>query len=72
MSAENIKPNSTKKRTDSNRVRLYTGEAQRPNGTYMYRWTDEQGKRHYIYAPTLEKLRKKEKLIIVDEHDGIK
>lgn len=54
------------------RVRLYTGESQRPNGTYMYRWTDAQGKRHYIYAPTLEKLREEEKLIIVDEHDGIK
>ena len=50
----------------------YTGESQRPNGTYMYRWTDAQGKRHYIYAPTLEKLREEEKLIIVDEHDGIK
>lgn len=57
---------------DSNRVRLYTGESQRSNGSYMYRWTDSQGKRHYIYAPTLEKLREEEKLIIVDEHDGIK
>mgnify|MGYP004661073103 FL=1 len=72
MSAENRKSNSTAKRMDSNRVRLYTGESQRPNGTYMYRWTDAQGKRHYIYAPTLEKLREEEKLIIVDEHDGIK
>ena len=72
MSSGNIKSNSTTKRMDSNRVRLYTGESQRPNGTYMYRWTDAQGKRHYIYAPTLEKLREEEKLIIVDEHDGIK
>lgn len=66
------KKNSTSKRTDDKRVRLYTGESQRANGTYMYRWTDDVGKRHYIYAPTLEKLREEEKLIIVDEHDGIK
>lgn len=72
MGSGNIKSNSTTKRMDSNRVRLYTGESQRPNGTYMYRWTDAEGKRHYIYAPTLEKLREEEKLIIVDEHDGIK
>lgn len=72
MTTGNVKKNRTKRRTDSNRVRLYTGESQRANGTYMYRWTDEQGKRHYIYAPTLEKLREEEKLIVVDEHDGIK
>ena len=34
MSSGNIKSNSTTKRMDSNRVRLYTGESQRPNGTY--------------------------------------
>ena len=35
MSSGNIKSNSTTKRMDSNRVRLYTGESQRPNGTYI-------------------------------------
>ena len=43
-------------RFDSNRTRLKTGETQRPNGTYAYRWTTPDGKRHSIYAPTLEKL----------------
>ncbi len=44
-------------RFDSNRTRLKTGETQRPNGTYAYRWSTPDGKRHSIYAPTLEKLR---------------
>ena len=43
-------------RFDSNRTRLKTGETQRPNGTYAYRWSTPDGKRHSIYAPTLEKL----------------
>ena len=49
MGSGNIKSNSTTKRMDSNRVRLYTGESQRPNGTYMYRWTDAEGKRHALF-----------------------
>ena len=59
-------------RFDSNRTRLKTGETQRPNGTYAYRWATADGKRHSIYAPTLEKLREQEEQIIVDRHDGIK
>lgn len=59
-------------RYDSSRARLRTGESQRPNGTYAYRWTTPDGKRHAIYAPTLEKLREQEDLIIVDKHDGIR
>ena len=47
-------------RFDSNRTRLKTGETQRPNGTYAYRWSTPDGKRHSIYAPTLEKLREQE------------
>ena len=58
-------------RFDSNRTRLKTGETQRPNGTYAYRWSTPDGKRHSIYAPTLEKLREQEEQIIVDKHDGI-
>ena len=36
-------------RFDSNRTRLKTGETQRPNGTYAYRWSTPDGKRHSIY-----------------------
>lgn len=59
-------------RYDSNRTRLKTGESQRPNGTYVYRWTTADGKRHATYAPTLEQLREQEEQIIVDKHDGIR
>ena len=48
------------KRKDSDRVVLKTGECQRANGTYHYCWTDDCGKRHFIYAKTLEELREKE------------
>lgn len=37
-------------RFDSNRTRLKTGETQRPNGTYAYRWSTPDGKRHSIPA----------------------
>lgn len=42
------------------------------NGTYEFRWTTRDGKRHSVYAPTIVQLREQERLIIVDEHDGIK
>ena len=59
-------------RYDSNRVRLRTGESQVKTGSYMYRWTDRNGKRHAVYAATLDALREKEEQIIVDRHDGIR
>lgn len=59
-------------RYDNNRTRLKTGESQRPNGTYVYRWTTQDGKRNAVYAPTLETLREQEEQIIVDKHDGIR
>ena len=59
-------------RYDNNRTRLKTGESQRPNGTYVYRWTAQDGKRNTVYAPTLEALREQEEQIIVDKHDGIR
>ncbi len=59
-------------RYDSHRVRLRTGESQRPNGKYVYRWTDRTGKRHAVYAPTLDLLREKEAQVIVDTRDGIR
>lgn len=59
-------------RFDSHHIRLRTGESQRKNGGYVYRWTDEEGKRRAKYAETLEELREKEEQIVVDSHDGIK
>lgn len=60
------------KRKDKDRIVLRTGEGQRPNGTYEYRWTDKTGKRRRVYAKTLEELREKEKEIERDKSDGIK
>ena len=60
------------KRKDKDRIVLRTGEGQRPNGTYEYRWTDKTGKRRTVYAKTLEELREKEKEIERDKSDGIK
>lgn len=59
-------------RFDNKRARLKSGESQRPNGTYMFRWTTEDGERKSIYASTLSELRSKEEQIVVDRHDGIK
>ena len=50
---------------------LKTGENQRKNGTYDYRYTDSYGKVRCIYAKTLEDLRKKEATIQRDLADGI-
>lgn len=60
------------KRKDTARVVLKTGEGQRNNGTYYYRWQDRNGKRHYIYARTLPELRIREKEVAKDKCDGIK
>ena len=60
------------KRKDSARVVLRTGEGQRNNGTYYYRWQDKNGKRHYIYAKTLPELRMREKEVDKDNCEGIK
>lgn len=61
-----------KRRFDDKRIRLQKGETQRPNGSYEFRWTTPDGKRHSVYAPNLDELRELEKLVIVDEHDGVK
>ena len=60
------------KRKDKDRIVLRKGESQRKNGTYQFSWTDKLGKRHFIYAPTLEELREKEAAIEKDKLDGIK
>ena len=60
------------KRKDKSRVVLKKGESQRKDGTYDYRWTSRNGRRHSIYAQTLEELRIKEDAITRDEMDGIR
>lgn len=51
------------KRKDSKGRVLRTGESQRKDGSYMFRYTDKFGKRQTIYAPSLNDLRSKEALI---------
>lgn len=63
---------SGNRRLDKNRLTLKKGESQRKNGTYDYRWISSDGKRHAIYAKSLEELRQKEEEIIIDKQDGIK
>ena len=50
-------------RYDSNRVKLRTGEYQKADGHYEYRYT-VFGKRYSIYAKNLETLREKESQIL--------
>lgn len=61
----------SEKRKDSKGRILKDGESQRKNGSYMYRYTDIHKKRQYVYAKTLEELRKKEETIKRDLADGI-
>ena len=62
---------STKKgrRLDKDRVTLRKGESQRADGIYDYRWVTPDGKRHAIYASTLEALREKEEQIIISAYE---
>ena len=60
------------KRKDKERIVLRKGESQRKDGNYDYRWTTRDGKRHSVYAKTLEELRAKEEEILRDKCDGIK
>lgn len=59
------------KRKDKNGRVLKSGEGQRENGTYVYRFTDTVGKRRCVYAKTLDELRLKETDIQKDLADGI-
>lgn len=52
--------NNTTKRKDSKGRVLRTGESQRKDGTYDFRYMDSNHKRRSIYAMTLEDLRRKE------------
>ena len=51
---------------------LRKGEYIRKNGSYAYRWVDENGKRRSIYARTLDELRAEEKNIARDQLDSIR
>ena len=51
------------KRKDKKERVLRTGESQRKDLTYQYRYQDITGKRRTVYAPTLEELRAKEEEI---------
>lgn len=61
-----------KRRKDSKNHVLKTGETERKQGGYQFRWSTEDGKRHYLYAKNLRELRAKEKEIIRDMNDGIR
>ena len=61
---------SEKRRDQKGRI-LKTGESQRNDGHYMFRYTDIHKKRRYVYAKTLEELRQKEADIQRDTMDGI-
>ena len=60
-----------RRKDNRNRV-LKEGEYQRSNGTFEYKWRDKRGKRHSIYAKTLEELREKEIDVLRDVLDGIR
>lgn len=60
------------RRKDKDRVVLRKGESQRKDGKYDYRWTGSDGKRHSVYAKTLEELRNKEAEIEKNKSDGIR
>ena len=56
-------------RKDNKGRNLKTGESQRPDGRYMYRYKDElTGKRVTIYDMDLASLREQEKKINEDIH----
>ena len=63
---------ATASRKDSKGRKLHTGESQRKDGIYLYRYTDSYtGKRTSVYANDLPELRRKEKAIAKDIDDNI-
>lgn len=58
-------------RKDNKGRGLHTGELQRKDGIYLYRYTDITGKRQEISACDLPKLREKEKAIKKDLDDNL-
>lgn len=63
---------ATISRKDSKGRKLHTGETQRKDGVYLYRYTDIcTGKRKTVYSNDLADLRRKEKAIAKDIDDNI-
>jgi integrase len=60
------------RRKDNKGRVLKENESQRKDGSYDYRWRTSDGKRHSVYAPTIEELREKEQAILKDKSDGIR
>lgn len=60
------------KRYDSRHRLLRTGESERSDGYYQYRYTDRKGNRHTLTVGTLEELRKREEQVLKDKSDGIR
>lgn len=58
-------------RKDNKGRGLHTGEQQRKDGIYLYRYTDVTGKRQTVYAGDLPELRIKEKQIQKDLDDNL-
>ena len=58
-------------RKDDKGRKLHTGEQQRKDGIYLYRYTDVAGKRQTVYAGDLPELRIKEKQIQKDLDDNL-
>ena len=61
---------SAKRKDKKGRV-LRTGESQRKDLNYQYRYQDVTGKRRTVYAPTLEELRAKEDEINKAQDSGV-
>lgn len=59
------------KRKDNKGRVLKTGESQRKDNTYMYRWTDVHGKRQTVYDTTLEGLRQQQEMIKLEIIQGV-
>lgn len=70
--AKTLNSRKASRRLDKNRITLRKGETQRQDGSYDFRWTTSDGKRHSIYAKTLDELRAREEQVLIDKHDGIK
>ena len=63
---------TVERRKDNKKRVLKEGEYQRTNGSFEYKWRDKIGKRHSIYAKTLDELREKEIDVLRDALDGIR
>ena len=59
------------RRKSSGGLALKTGEYEKKEGGFVYRWTDVSGNRHSVGAKTLNELRKKERLVMEEQVKGI-